>query len=66
MSRRRAAVKRDINPDAKFSDIVVAKFMNCMMVDGKKSVSETIFYATLKYYIFQNKFLLLNFLIHHS
>ena len=32
MSRRRAAVKRDINPDAKFGDVVVAKFMNCIMM----------------------------------
>jgi len=47
MSRRRAAVKRDINPDAKFGDIVVAKFMNSMMLQGKKSVSEKIFYAAL-------------------
>ena len=47
MSRRRAAVKREINPDAKFGDVVVAKFMNCMMMQGKKSVSEKIFYAAL-------------------
>ena len=47
MSRRRAAVKRQGNPDAKFGDVVVAKFMNCMMLQGKKSVSEGIFYAAL-------------------
>lgn len=47
MSRRRAAVKRNINPDAKFGDVVVAKFMNCMMIDGKKSISEKIFYSAL-------------------
>ena len=47
MSRRRAAVKRQINPDAKFGDVVVAKFMNCMMLQGKKSVSEGIFYAAM-------------------
>ena len=47
MSRRRAAVKREINPDAKFGDVVVAKFMNCMMLQGKKSVSESIFYAAM-------------------
>ena len=47
MSRRRAAVKRQVNPDAKFGDVVVAKFMNCMMLQGKKSVSEGIFYAAL-------------------
>ena len=47
MSRRRAAVKREINPDAKFGDVVVAKFVNCMMLQGKKSVSEGIFYAAM-------------------
>lgn len=47
MSRRRAAVKRQVNPDAKFGDVVVAKFMNCMMLQGKKSVSEGIFYAAM-------------------
>ena len=47
MSRRCAAVKREINPDAKFGDVVVAKFMNCMMMQGKNSVSEKIFYAAL-------------------
>lgn len=47
MSRRRAAEKRDINPDAKFGDLVVAKFINCMMCKGKKSVAETIFYGAL-------------------
>ena len=40
MSRRRAAVKREVLPDAKFGDIVVTKFMNCLMYDGKKSVAE--------------------------
>ena len=36
MSRRHAAEKREITPDAKFGDYVVAKFMNSLMIDGKK------------------------------
>ncbi len=35
MSRRRAAIKRQILPDAKYGSILVAKFMNCLMKDGK-------------------------------
>jgi small subunit ribosomal protein S7 len=45
MSRRRAAVKREVHPDAKFGDPVVSKFMNCLMYEGKKSVAETIVYG---------------------
>ena len=45
MSRRRAAEKRTILPDHKFKDIVLAKFMNRIMVDGKKSTSEKIVYG---------------------
>ncbi|MGH6975603.1 MAG: 30S ribosomal protein S7 [Stellaceae bacterium] len=47
MSRRRAAVKREVLPDAKFGDVVVTKFMNCLMYQGKKSVAETIVYGAL-------------------
>ena len=47
MSRRRAAVKREVLPDAKFGDPVVTKFMNCLMYEGKKSVAETIVYGAL-------------------
>jgi small subunit ribosomal protein S7 len=47
MSRRRAAVKREILPDAKFGDSVLAKFMNCLMYEGKKSVAERIVYGAL-------------------
>ena len=39
MSRRHAAEKREILPDAKFGDRVVTKFMNNLMLDGKKSVA---------------------------
>ena len=45
MSRRRAAEKRTILPDHKFKDLVLAKFMNRIMLDGKKSTSEKIVYG---------------------
>jgi small subunit ribosomal protein S7 len=48
MSRRRRAVKRDILPDAKFGDIVITRFMNALMYDGKKSTAETIVYSALE------------------
>lgn len=47
MSRRHAAEKREILPDAKFGDRVLTKFMNNLMVDGKKSVAERIVYSAL-------------------
>jgi small subunit ribosomal protein S7 len=45
MSRRHRAEKREIIPDAKFGDEVVAKFMNSIMLAGKKSVAEQIVYG---------------------
>ncbi|MGV1757879.1 MULTISPECIES: 30S ribosomal protein S7 [Rhizobium] len=45
MSRRHRAEKREINPDPKFGDLVVTKFMNAIMLDGKKSVAENIVYG---------------------
>ena len=45
MSRRRAAEKREILPDAKFGDVVLNKFMNIVMVKGKKSAAEHIVYG---------------------
>ncbi len=48
MSRRHAAEKREVLPDAKYGDRVVSKFMNNLMVDGKKSVAETIVYNALE------------------
>jgi small subunit ribosomal protein S7 len=45
MSRRHRAEKREIIPDPKFGDIVVTKFMNSVMYEGKKSVAETIVYG---------------------
>ncbi len=45
MSRRRRAEKREILPDPKFGDVVLSKFMNNLMYDGKKSVAEGIVYG---------------------
>lgn len=45
MSRRHAAEKRKVLPDPKFGDIVVTKFMNVLMFDGKKSAAEKIVYG---------------------
>jgi small subunit ribosomal protein S7 len=47
MSRRHSAEKREINPDPKFGDLVVTKFMNAIMYDGKKSIAESIVYGAL-------------------
>ena len=47
MPRRRRAEKREINPDPKFGDVVLSKFINCVMYDGKKSVAEKIVYGAL-------------------
>jgi small subunit ribosomal protein S7 len=47
MSRRHRAEKREVLPDPKFGDIVLSRFMNVLMYDGKKSVAETIVYAAM-------------------
>jgi small subunit ribosomal protein S7 len=47
MSRRHAAEKREVLPDAKFGDIILTKFMNNLMIDGKKSVAERIVYNAM-------------------
>jgi small subunit ribosomal protein S7 len=47
MSRRHRAEKRTINPDPKFGNLVVSKFMNSIMYDGKKSAAEAIVYGAL-------------------
>ena len=47
MSRRHSAEKREVNPDPKFGSIVITKFMNSIMYDGKKSVAEKIVYDAL-------------------
>ena len=48
MSRRHRADKREINPDPKFGDLVVSKFMNNLMYDGKKSAAEGIVYGAME------------------
>ena len=45
MSRRHAAEKREVMPDPKYGDLVLSKFTNCLMLDGKKSVAEKIIYS---------------------
>jgi small subunit ribosomal protein S7 len=47
MSRRHAAVKRVISPDAKYKSILLAKFTNNVMRDGKKSIAEKLVYGAL-------------------
>ena len=48
MSRRHSAKKREILPDPKFHNLILAKFMNAIMEDGKKSVAERIIYGALE------------------
>ncbi len=48
MARRRVAEKREVLPDPKFHDTMVTKFINVLMVGGKKSVAERIFYGALE------------------
>ena len=48
MSRRRAADKREVIPDAKYGDTVLAKFINSVMEHGKKGVAERIVYGALE------------------
>jgi small subunit ribosomal protein S7 len=47
MPRRREVLRREIIPDPKYSSILVAKFMNCLMHKGKKSTAESIFYGCM-------------------
>lgn len=49
MARRRTkSFKRKIRPDAVYNSVLVSKFINTMMLDGKKSVAENVFYSALK------------------
>ncbi|MDB5797261.1 MAG: rpsG [Paucimonas sp.] len=48
MPRRREVPKREILPDPKFANVDLSKFVNTLMVDGKKSVAETIIYDALE------------------
>ena len=47
MARRREAAKRKILPDPKFNDLLVARFINNLLTQGKKSIAEGIFYGAL-------------------
>ena len=47
MPRRRVVAKSEVLPDPKFGNVTLAKFMNHVMVSGKKSVAETIVYGAL-------------------
>jgi small subunit ribosomal protein S7 len=47
MSRRRRAVKRQILPDPKFNNVLAARFINCLMRQGKRSVAERILYDAI-------------------
>ncbi|MBC7799491.1 MAG: 30S ribosomal protein S7 [Gemmatimonadaceae bacterium] len=47
MSRRHSAEKREVLPDPKFGDLVLSRFMNVLMYDGKKSTAEGIVYAAM-------------------
>ena len=48
MPRRRGVPKRDVLPDPKFGSVELTKFMNVLMIDGKKSVAERIIYGALE------------------
>lgn len=48
MSRRHAAVKRQVLPDPKFHNLVVTKFVNALMLDGKKAVAEAVVYDAVE------------------
>ena len=48
MPRRRVVAKREVLPDPKYGNVTLAKFMNHVMVSGKKSVAETIVYGALE------------------
>ena len=48
MSRRHRAEKREILPDPKFGDVVLSKFINNLMLDGKKQTAESIVYGAIE------------------
>lgn len=47
MPRRKKVIKKEVLPDPKYNNIVVTKFINGIMIKGKKSIAETIFYDAL-------------------
>ena len=48
MPRRREVPKRVVLPDPKFNDVIVTKFINIIMLDGKRSIAEKIFYGAIE------------------
>ena len=48
MARKQFAGKREINPDPIYNDLVVAKFINALLYDGKRGIAEKIFYTAMK------------------
>lgn len=48
MSRKHKAIVREVLPDPKYNDVVLTKFMNCLMVQGKKSLAEKIVYGAFE------------------
>ena len=55
MARRRAIPKRTILPDPKFKDLMLAKFINILMFDGKKAVAERVVYGALEQVVDKSK-----------
>ena len=51
MPRRKKVQKRELVPDPKYKSSLVAKFINNLMLDGKKSVAESIFYRAMEYIV---------------
>ena len=62
MPRRRSPEKRKVLPDPKYKDVVLAKFMNNLMKDGKKSVAEKIVYGAFDQITKNTKEILLSFM----
>ena len=48
MSRKNRAIVREVLPDPRYQDVVVTKFINCLMKEGKKSTAEKIFYGAME------------------
>ena len=48
MSRRQSAIKREVPPDPRYGSTTVSKFINTLMLDGKKSTAERIFYEAMR------------------
>ena len=55
MAKKFTASKEQLNPDPRYSSKLVAKFINCLMWDGKKSVAEKVFYDAMEIAVKQEK-----------